>query len=94
MTTEEKIDKLQASVDALAASVASITKLVNRRVEWEEATTGSGIQLQGLTKVTHQGTLLAITPVMAGPSQLIVAVTVKKDNGDIGVLTGPFKLVD
>lgn len=88
------IAQLQERVAGLEAALARIEKGVNRSIEWEEQTSPSGIQLQGLSKITRKGTLISITPQVVGPGNISVFCVVRNENGELGIINGPFKFVD
>lgn len=94
MSVEQKVEQLQKQVAELQASVSGLGKLIDRTIEWEEQTSPSGIELAGMTRAVHRGKVVSMTPVIAGPGQILIMVMVIKTNGDIGVVTGPFKLVE
>lgn len=84
--TEEQFKTLNDKLDKM-------TGYVNRRIQWEEQVTSTGIQLQGVTKATRSGVLLGLTA-LPGPQGILVLWIVKQDDGTLKPVQGEVKVLD
>lgn len=84
---------VEEQLKALDAKLDKVIGYVNRRISWEEATTSTGIQLQGPTKVTRYGTLMGLTA-LPGPQGVLVLWVAKLDDGTLKVVQGEVKVID
>lgn len=91
-TWQYQVAELREQVKTLTAALGTLNKSINRRIEWQDQVSPSGIQVQGLP-VLVQGTLLGITTLPADNNGVMIMVTAVRDNGVMSVFSGPFRLV-
>jgi len=78
-------------LEKVEKAIAELSKSATKKVEWQEQTTESGIQLSGSTTVRRTGDVIGVTVLPTDLGKITVLFVVKRDGDNaISVMDAGF----